>query len=144
MSAESDLQRKVILAVDDERHMLRLLEFNLKRFGAGATVLTANGAVPAVSIARETYIDLVILDYSMPGMNGIETFHVIRSVSKNENLPAIMLTARGQSSLRTEAGKAGVNVFLTKPFSPVSLGRHVRELLRFADSSLEELLPQSS
>jgi len=116
-----------ILIVDDEPHMRRLLQFALGRTGARLQ-LAANGR-EALTQARATRIDLVVIDFMMPGLDGFATLRELRQDPGYAKLPAIMLTSRGQTELRGEAEEVGVDVFLTKPFSPVELAQHVQRLL---------------
>jgi len=118
---------KKILIVDDEEHMIRLLQFALKPVAAEITALKRGEA--AVGHLESHPVDLVILDYSMPGLNGVETLRSIRSTPGGERLRVIMLTARDQTAIRQEAAGLNVEAFLTKPFSPSDLVRRARELL---------------
>jgi len=114
---------KTILIVDDEEHMLRLLQFALK--SAKATVQARKSGAEAVSFLAGQPADLVLLDYSMPGMDGVETLRGIRSLEGGGNIKVIMLTARDQTAIRAEAADLNVEAFLTKPFSPSDLARRV-------------------
>jgi DNA-binding response OmpR family regulator len=118
---------KQILIVDDEDHMIRLLQFALKPVDAEITALKRGEA--AVGHLETTPADLVILDYSMPGLNGVETLRRIREATGGDRLRVIMLTARDQTAIRKEAAGLNVEAFLTKPFSPSDLVRRAKELL---------------
>lgn len=118
---------KVILAADDEKHMLRLLAFNLAKLGY--PVKTASSGDEVLRIANEDKIDLLVIDVMMPGRDGFETIRELKKNSAYAELPIIMLTGRGQSSTRDEARELGVSVYLTKPFSPMELQAQVKRLL---------------
>lgn len=120
-----------ILIVDDQAHMLRLLEYNLRSLGA--RLHFAGSAEQGLEIARREgdSLRLAVLDYELPGLNGIQLFSQFKQLPSLDMLRVIMLTAQGQGAIRTEAESLGVNAFLTKPFSP-------RELLRLANDLLEE------
>ena len=118
---------KQILIVDDEDHMVRLLQFSLKPVAAEITALKRGEA--AVAHLENNPTDLVILDYSMPGLNGVETLRRIREAAGGDRIRVIMLTARDQTAIRQEAAGLNVAAFLTKPFSPSDLVRRVKELL---------------
>jgi len=118
---------KQILIVDDEDHMIRLLQFALKPVHATITAVKRGEA--AVAFLEKNSADLVILDYSMPGLNGVETLRLIRATESGSRLRVIMLTARDQTAIRLEAGDLKVEAFLTKPFSPSDLARRAAELL---------------
>jgi CheY-like chemotaxis protein len=116
-----------LLVVDDEPHMRRLLQFALAKTGA-RIVLASNGR-DALEQARQAKIDLIVIDFMMPDIDGFATLRELRLDPRYAKLPAIMLTSRGQTELRETAEEVGVDVFLTKPFSPIELARHVQRLL---------------
>ena len=118
---------KTILIVDDEKHILKVLEFSLAE--SGCAIETASSGAEALRKAASHTIDLLLIDYQMPGMNGFETVHELKNNEKYAELPVIMLTGRGQSEIRAEAETTGVSLFLNKPFSPTELLRHARRLI---------------
>lgn len=118
---------KTLLIVDDEKHMLRLLEFNLNK--VGCSIITSTSGQDALLKATSETIDLLIIDYQMPDFNGLKTISELRNFPKYEKLPIILLTARGQISIRDEAMGLGVSRFFTKPFSPTELLEAVKQLL---------------
>lgn len=116
-----------LLVVDDESHMRRLLQFALAKTGA-RLLLAANGR-EALEHARANPVDLVVIDFMMPDLDGFATLRELRRDPRYTKLPVIMLTSRGQTELRDVAEEVGVDVFLTKPFSPTELTKHVKRLL---------------
>lgn len=116
-----------VLVVDDEPHMRRLLQFALAKTGA-RLLLAANGR-EALAQAAANQIDLIVIDFMMPDLDGFATLRELRRDGRYAKLPAIMLTSRGQTELREVAAEVGVDIFLTKPFSPIELTQHVRRLL---------------
>ncbi len=130
---------KNILVVDDEEHMLRLIQFAL--LPLGAQVVTLRRGEDALAHLRQSGADLLLLDYSMPGLNGVETLRRIRAEPGGANLPAIMLTARDQTAIRQDAAGLNVQAFLTKPFSPSDLARRVREILTIPAAEPQRPLP---
>jgi CheY-like chemotaxis protein len=116
-----------ILIVDDEPHMRRLLQFALAK--TGARLLLAASGREALAHAAATTIDLIVIDFMMPELDGFATLRELRRDPRYAKLPAIMLTSRGQTELRETAAEVGVEVFLTKPFGPIELTQHVRRLL---------------
>ena len=118
---------KNILLVDDEEHMLRVLKFALRPISA--YVHSVKRGDDAVAFLRDHPVDLVLLDYSMPGLDGVETLRVIRGLPGGDSIRVIMLTSRDQTSIRQDAVGLSVDAFLTKPFSPSDLVRRVREHL---------------
>jgi len=115
---------KRILIADDESHIRRILEFNLKR--AGYEVLTTEDGQAALALALSARPDLVILDVSMPELTGLDVCRRLKADAALEATPVFLLTARGQES-DAEAGRvAGADQFFTKPFSPKHLVEQVR------------------
>lgn len=118
---------RTVLIVDDESFMLLLIEHALKNLGA--QIITAMNGQEALEKAHTHTPHLAIVDYQMPGWNGLETIRQLRLLSPCEHLPAILLTARGQGFIRQEVEKYGINAFFTKPFSPSALLAQVETLL---------------
>lgn len=119
--------KKTILLIDDEEHILRLLQFVLKSIDAHLRV--SKTGKEALAFLEQNSASVVLLDYSLPGMNGLETLQHIRKLKDGGNIKVIMLTARDQTVIRAEADGLNVEAFLTKPFSPSELARRVRELV---------------
>lgn len=119
---------KRILVVDDEKHMLRLVQFNLSKLGCRIdTAQSGEEALEAVKTSPA--VDLIIVDFSMPGMNGFETIQAIQALPDYANLPVIMLTARGHVEKAQEFETLNISSTLTKPFSPIELTNQARQLL---------------
>lgn len=116
-----------ILVVDDERVILRILEFNLKKQGYQVR-MAANGS-EAMQKTRESKPDLILLDVMMPEMDGFQVCREIRADPQLQDVLIIMLTAKGQEIDKDTAEEAGANLYFTKPFSPATLIGSVRELL---------------
>jgi len=107
--------------------MVRLLQFALKSLGA--KIIIARSGDEGVNKLSQGGVDLVLLDYSMPGMNGVETLANIRELEVGGQTKVIMLTARDQTAIRNDAAGLKVEAFLTKPFSPMELSQRVKSLL---------------
>jgi len=125
---------KTILAVDDEAHILHVVSLKLQN--AGFNVVTANDAEEAFEAATGPMagaagaaIDLLITDYQMPGMSGLDLARKLHAEPGKKHLPVLMLTAHGLALEQVELGQAGINVCLSKPFSPRELLARVHELL---------------
>ena len=118
---------KTILVADDEPHMRRLLQFALVKIGARLEF--AASGTEALEKLRAAPIDLLIIDVMMSGLDGFATVREMRQDERFRQLPVIMITSRGQTDLRAVAAELGVNVFLTKPFSPIELVQNARQLL---------------
>lgn len=119
---------KTILLVDDQDLMLRVLQATLR--GIAAAIHAVKSGPEAVQFVRNTATpDAIIMDYSMPEQDGVETLRQIRSLPAGAAIPVIMLTARDQTLIRQAAGGLHVHAFMTKPFSPNTLVQTVREML---------------
>lgn len=116
-----------ILIVDDEPFMLRLIEASLKKGGFALTACRSGDE--AIASASQQTPDLIIIDLMMPGRDGLATLRVLKESAALREVPAILLTAKGRALVEREAEESGVEVFLTKPFSPSQLLEHVRRLL---------------
>ncbi|MHB0937312.1 MAG: response regulator transcription factor [Armatimonadota bacterium] len=130
------MQQKKILAVDDERHIVRLIQVNLER--AGYQVLTAFDGREALKKIEDEHPDLVVLDVMMPYMNGLETLKQIRANPKTRNLPVIMLTAKAQDQDVFQGYSYGVDIYLTKPFNPVELLTFVKRIFTEMETQEDE------
>ena len=117
-----------ILIVDDEPFNLDVLEQELTDLGYA--VERASDGAQALSELDKLPPELVLLDYLMPGMNGIEVLHAIRKTHKD--LPVVIVTAHGSIELAVEAIKAGADDFITKPFDPEHLALVVKKNLERA------------
>ena len=116
-----------ILVVEDESSILELIALNLHQ--AGFNPIRAISAEYADNIVKETIPDLIVLDWMLPGMNGIEFAKRLRANSATKLIPIIMLTAKSDEDNKIE----GLNVaddYLTKPFSPRELVARIKALIR--------------
>src|SRR5436305_2364950 len=126
---------KKILAVDDERHIVRLVEVNLQR--AGYEVVTAYDGREALEKVKSENPDLVVLDVMMPYMDGFEVLKNLKADPITAEIPVIMLTAKAQDADVFRGWQSGVDCYLTKPFNPM-------ELLTFVKRIFDSRSPTSS
>ncbi len=117
-----------ILAVDDESHIVRLLEVNLR--SDGYRVSTASSGAEAMAIIAVDRPDLVVLDVMMPEMDGFEVLQTLRKDHATRELPVIMLTANAQDADIFRGWQSGLDCYLTKPFNPIELLSYVDSMLR--------------
>jgi two-component system phosphate regulon response regulator PhoB len=117
-----------ILVVEDEPEILDLLEFTLTR--AGYDVVGANSAEQAIQRIDERIPRLVVIDWMLPGMNGIDLAKYIRRDELIADLPLIMLTARSEEADTLKSFDSGIDDYITKPFSPRELVARIKSLLR--------------
>lgn len=120
-----------ILAVDDEKHIVRLVQVNLER--AGYEVVTANDGKEALQKVAEENPDLVVLDVMMPYMDGFEVLQNLRRNPSTRDIPVIMLTAKAQDADVFKGWQSGVDCYLTKPFNPMELLSFVKRIFGSLD-----------
>jgi two-component system phosphate regulon response regulator PhoB len=118
----------VILVVEDEPPLQKLLAYNLEV--SGFTVLQAFDGEEALTLIDERPPDLVLLDWMLPQLSGLEVCRRLRRRPDTAHLPIIMLTARGEEPDRLRGLDTGADDFIAKPFSPAELIARVRAVLR--------------
>jgi two-component system alkaline phosphatase synthesis response regulator PhoP len=121
------MAERTILVADDESHILHVVSLKLKN--AGYRVLTARDGQEALEIAQQEKPDLLITDYHMPQLSGIELCRKLKQDPATTHIPAIMLTARGYSLEPADTEQSGILRMLSKPFSPRHLLSTVEEVL---------------
>ena len=117
-----------ILIVEDEPAIQELLALNLTQ--AGHNPIRALSVESAQSIIREALPDLIILDWMLPGMSGIEFARKLKAEEITKSIPIIMLTARGEESDKIRGLEVGADDYVTKPFSPKELNARIKAVLR--------------
>ncbi len=117
-----------ILLVEDEPAIQELIAANLAR--AGHQVVRASDAEVAQRIVREALPDLVLLDWMLPGVSGIEFARRLRADERTRSIPIIMLTARGEEQDKVIGLETGADDYVTKPFSPRELIARIKAVLR--------------
>ncbi|MFV3076558.1 phosphate regulon transcriptional regulator PhoB [Niveispirillum fermenti] len=131
--------KPLILVVEDEADLVTLLSYNLER--EGFRVITAGDGEEALLQADERSPHLILLDWMLPLMSGLEVCRQLRRNSKTRDIPVIMLTARGEEADKVRGLNSGADDYLSKPFSPTELVARIRAVLRRASPALaEELL----
>jgi len=125
-----------VLVAEDEGALVTLLRYNLER--EGYRVLEAMDGEEALLVAAEEKPDLVLLDWMLPQLSGIEVCRRLRSRQETRNVPIIMLTARGEESDRIRGLDTGADDYLTKPFSMMELLARLRAVMRRIRPSLAE------
>ncbi len=119
-----------ILVVEDEEAVSLLLAYNLQSEGFDVETL-ARGDEAEIRL-RETVPDLLLLDWMLPGLSGIELCRRLRQRPETERMPIIMLTARGEESERVRGLGTGADDYVTKPFSVAELVARIKAILRRA------------
>ena len=121
------LIKKTILVADDETHILNVVSLKLRN--AGYRVLTAQDGQEALDLAQQERPDLVITDYHMPLLSGLELCRRLKQNPATTSIPAIMLTARGYHLEPQDTHDSGIRRMLSKPFSPRHLLQTVNEVI---------------
>src|SRR5688500_9869850 len=124
---DQTMNERTILVADDESHILHVVSLKLKN--AGYRVLTARDGQEALEMAQQEKPDLLITDYHMPQLSGIELCRKLKQDPATSNIPAIMLTARGYELEPADTENSGILRMLSKPFSPRHLLSTVEEVL---------------
>lgn len=118
---------KTILLADDEANLRMLVHTTLE--DPGYRILEAVDGTSALEMAKQEKPDLVVLDWMMPGMTGIEVATALRRDPATTHIPIIMLTAKGQEKDKEQALALEAHAYLVKPFSPLELLEKVQEVL---------------
>lgn len=117
-----------ILVVEDEPAIQELIAYNLRQ--AGHTVLCADSAEQAMAMVNNALPDLLLLDWMLPGMSGIEFARKLRREARTKTIPIIMLTARAEEDDKVAGLGIGSDDYITKPFSPRELIARIKAVLR--------------
>lgn len=125
-----------ILIVEDEAALMAMLRYNLEKEGYQVDE-AADGQEALIKVAEEKP-DLVLLDWMLPQLSGIEVCRQLRRHPETRNLPIIMLTARGEETDRVRGLDAGADDYIAKPFSPSELMARMRAVLRRIRPALAE------
>jgi CheY-like chemotaxis protein len=118
----------LILVVDDETHILAVVSLKLRN--AGYDVVTAEDGEEGLAVALESLPDLVITDFQMPFMTGLEFCQKLKETPQTSAIPALMLTARGFSLTDDDVRRTNVAGVLSKPFSPREVLSRVQNLIQ--------------
>ena len=117
-----------ILIVEDEESILELIAINLHQ--SGYNPVRALSAEYAEKIMSNTLPDLIILDWMLPGIDGIEFARRLKTNKETKSIPIIMLTAKSQEDNKIMGLEAGSDDYMTKPFSPRELISRIKTVLR--------------
>jgi two-component system phosphate regulon response regulator PhoB len=125
---DRDNMKPLIMVVEDEAALVTMLRYNLEK--EGYRVCEALDGEEALTVLAERNPDLVVLDWMLPVMSGIEVCRQIRRKPRSRDLPVIMLTARGEEGDKVRGLNTGADDYLTKPFSLPELLARIKALLR--------------
>ena len=117
-----------ILIVEDEPDIQELIAYNVEK--AGHEAVRAASAEQALEVVREALPHLILIDWMLPGMSGIELARWLRGNRRTEGIPLIMVTARGAEQDKLAGLETGADDYMTKPFSPAELNARIKAVLR--------------
>ena len=129
-----------ILIVEDEKDIVKMLEYNLKK--EGFKTVYANDGEEALDLARKELPELILLDLMLPVMDGLEVCKELKKERKTSGIPIIILTAKTQETDKIVGLELGADDYVTKPFSPRELIARVKAVLRRTYE--KEKLPEAS
>jgi CheY-like chemotaxis protein len=118
---------RLVLVADDEEDILTLVSTIVER--AGHEVVSVRDGAQVLAAIRERRPDLVVLDISMPEVDGLEVLRRVRADGETRELPVLLLSARAQEADVRRGFDTGASAYVKKPFSPSELARRVDELL---------------
>jgi two-component system, chemotaxis family, chemotaxis protein CheY len=121
--------KKSILLIDDSISIRHTIKASLRAQGFSNFIESADGE-KALRTMKTKNVDLIICDWMMPNMSGLELFNTLKNDEKSKSIPFILLTGNDQKENVTEALKAGVKHYVVKPFNPKKLFEKVVELLQ--------------
>lgn len=127
------MEAKTILIVDDSADNRAVYSLFLEHFGY--TVLQAGDGWEGVCRARESHPDAILMDVSMPGLNGLDATRMLKSAPDTAGIPVIVVTAHTDPETKQRAHATGCDAFLRKPVAPSQLAREVE---RFLDPAAEQ------
>ena len=122
---------KTVLVVDDEIHIVHVVTIKLRN--NGYEVITASNGSEAYELACKEKPDIIVTDYQMPVISGMELIEKIRANEGTKDIPVIMLTARSFAVEEAQKRKLNINHCLSKPFSPKELLRDIDDLIYQAE-----------
>lgn len=122
------MKDKTILIVDDEKHILQMLEMNMK--ARGYKSLTAEEGNSALQLASQEKPDLILLDVMLPGMDGLEICRRLKSNNETERIPVLMVSAKSEGKDKITGLRGGADDYITKPFNLEELYLRIEAALR--------------
>ena len=129
------MRKERILVVDDEEDILELVRYNLVR--EGYAVVSALSGEDALRAATSESVDLIVLDLMLPGMDGLEVARRLKKDTDTQEIPIVMLTAKGEEADIVTGLELGADDYVTKPFSPRILIARIKAVIRRQGGGVE-------
>lgn len=120
--------RATVLSVDDSASFRRLVSAALTR--AGYRAIEAADGAEALAVAQSQHVDLVLTDYNMPRMNGIELVQALRALPAHRSTPILLLSTESDEAVKLSGKAAGASGWLSKPFDPQALMATLERVIR--------------
>jgi two-component system phosphate regulon response regulator PhoB len=139
-SSANGMAKPLVLIVEDEIDLITLLQYNLEK--EGFRTINATDGQEALLLAQEQRPSLILLDWMLPVISGIEVCRQLRRNAETQSIPIIMLTARSDESDKVRGLNSGADDYLAKPFSPSELVARIRAVLRRANPGTNDELLQ--
>ncbi len=130
------MPKKLVLAIDDEKDILKLVQYNLER--EGYQVLCSKTGEEGLDLARSKKPDLILLDLMLPGIDGLEVCKILRSNRETKNIPILMLTAKSTELDQILGLELGASDYISKPFSVKVLTARVKNIFRQLEPKRDE------
>ncbi len=127
----SDLTSALVLIVEDEPAQMEMLSYNVAK--EGYRTISADDGEEAILLVKEENPDLILLDWMLPGLSGIEVCRQLKRDPEFSSTPILMLTARGEESDKVRGLDTGADDYIVKPYSVVELMARIRALIRRAN-----------
>jgi two-component system phosphate regulon response regulator PhoB len=136
---DNNKMSRQILVVEDEAPIREMITFVLDQNGYNS--IEAQNYDQALSLIKEPYPDLILLDWMLPGGTGLKIAKALKRSDETRNIPIIMLTARSDEDDKVKGFDAGIDDYVTKPFSPKELIARIKAVIRrVSPTSLEEVI----
>ena len=131
---QNDLKKEIaVLVVEDDKNLKRLIKSHLENFGF-ERILEADDGNSAFQILSQINIDLIIADWHMPGMDGLEFYSLMKTKDEFKDIPFLMITGEAKKEKVIEAFTSGIKNYIIKPFEGEDLERKVHKLLNLKSS----------
>jgi len=138
---QNDLKKQItVLVIEDDKYLKRLIKSQLENFGF-ERIQEANDGNSTFQILSQINIDLIIADWRMPGMDGLEFYSLLKNKDDFKDIPFLMVTGESKKEKVIEAFTSGIKNYIIKPFEAEDLERKVYKLLKL-NSSLPPSKPQ--
>ena len=128
--AKSDLKKQItVLVVEDDKNLKRLIKSHLEKFGF-ELIQEADDGCSALKILSQFKIGLIIADWRMPGMDGMEFYSLLKENDSFKNIPFLMITGEAKKEKVVEAFTSGIRNYIVKPFEAEDLEKKIHKLLK--------------